>query len=110
MTDLEFVQWDGEVHASLGRNYGQATGTYGKNWVEKNLLGFAMMKSTASIDSLMKIEDIYKKLRSVDWKQLAAAGLVNELDVKQFSWGQILYQKNYIACHSAERIQSFAKK
>ncbi len=102
MTDLEWVQWDGGVHLSNARNYGQSTGTYAKNWVEKNSLGLSILKSTANLKALQQIEEIYKKLRSPEWNQLVQAGVALPLDENRRARGEILYQRNCISCHAVQ--------
>ena len=107
MVDAEWVQWNGGVHVALARNFGQSTGTYGKNWMEYNALGLPMIKSTAKVAELLKIENYYKKLKTPLWDDLVAQGLVAKLNPEKVKRGQLLYNQNCASCHAVQPDFSF---
>lgn len=102
MTEEQFVQWDGSVHASLGRNFGQSTATYAKNWIERDAAGEVRYRSTANIENLAIFEDLYKKLRAPDWSELAKQGLVDPLQPDKVGRGEKIYAQNCISCHAVQ--------
>ena len=110
VTENLWVQWDGAVHASLGRNWGQSTGTYGKNWFEKDSAGVPRIKSTADLDGLYKLEKLYEQLKSPTWDDLVAQGLVSKLDDKKIFAGGLIYEKKCQSCHSIQPAFTTANK
>lgn len=107
MTQEQFVQWNGAVHSSLGRNYGQATATYGKNWVEKDEKGQLRFRSTANVDGLYELERLYDKLRSPRWKDLVDLGIVNPVNDQMAQRGRAHFVRNCAGCHSIEPAWTF---
>jgi len=103
----EFVQWNGAVHHSLGRNYGQATATYGKNWVQKDKKGIPRFYSTADLDGLYNLEKLYDKLNSPSWSDLVALGLAQPPNFNAIARGQNLYSKNCLSCHAVQPSSTF---
>lgn len=108
ISDMEFVQWNGAVHSSIGRNYGQATATYGRNWVEKNKKGKPVFKSTANLDGLFDFEKWYDALEAPKWSDLVNHDLVKEIDIEKAELGKKLYFQNCIECHAIQ--PEFTKK
>ncbi|CAN5728055.1 di-heme-cytochrome C peroxidase [soil metagenome] len=98
----DFVQWNGAVHASLGRNYGQSTATYGKNWVEIGAGLKPRMRSTANVEGLFALEKLYEKLESPRWTQLVALGIAEPLKADRVERGNELFIKNCVSCHAIQ--------
>jgi len=99
----EYTHFIGAIHSSIGRNVGQASGVYAKNWWERGASGEPVLNSTASFEGLQKIENWYKLLRAPEWKDLAATGLVPQLDAAKVERGQKLFNsKNCISCHAIQ--------
>jgi cytochrome c2 len=102
ITQMEFVQWNGAVHSSLGRNFGQSTATYGKNWVEMGAGGKPKFQSTAHVENLYTLERLYDKLTSPSWESLVAAGLAESLDPVRLAKGEKLYSQHCLSCHAVQ--------
>lgn len=101
INELQFVQWNGGVHSSLGRNFGQSTATYGKNWISKDeKTGAPYFESTANIENLFRLEQLYAQLKAPKWSELSERGLVKAIDLARKSRGESLYAQNCASCHA----------
>ncbi len=116
MTEEIFVQWNGSVHSSLGRNLGQATATYGRNWIGLDEKGVPRIRSSAIIEGtkgpsqegVYPLEKAYEKLTSPEWAALVKAGVVPELNQQKARLGQKLFAKNCQSCHAIQPESSVA--
>jgi hypothetical protein len=102
MTDQDWVQWAGNVHSSLGRNIGQATATYGKNWIEKNEEGEPIYRSTANLDGVYELERLYDKLKPPLWNDLVKLRIAEPLDLEKIRQGRIVFKNACQNCHSVQ--------
>lgn len=109
-TKDQFVQWNGNVHSSLGRNFGQSTATYAKNWIESDGAGGARFKSTANVDSLFKLEKKYQTLRSPSWADLVAMGIASPIQQDKADRGAKIYQNQCLSCHALQPSSSAPNK
>ncbi len=107
MTQEQFVQWFGNVHSSIGRNMGQATATYGKNWVEADASGRPRYRTTANLDGVYGFERLYDKLRSPSWNDLVHAGLAEPLAADRVARGKEIFVKDCESCHSIQPESTF---
>lgn len=98
----EFVQSSGNVHNILGRNMGQATGVYGRNWVERLPDGRPVFKSSAKVGDLHRAEADMQLLRAPSWRAMAKDGLVPALDEKKLERGGELYAAHCNGCHAIQ--------
>lgn len=102
MVYQEHVQWNAQVHASLGRNVGAMMAGYGKNWVERSFFGPPKVKTSINIKKVAEIEDLYRKLTPPLWRYLSEAQIVAEIDQVQAKRGQKIYQTQCQSCHAIE--------
>jgi hypothetical protein len=102
VTNMEFVQWAGNVHHSLGRNLGEVNGVYGVNWVEAGTLGVPRFRTSGDVHASHAIEEWLSHLRAPKWQDLASTGLVRPLDPARVTRGQGLFSEKCASCHAAE--------
>ncbi len=99
----EYTHFLGNIHSAFGRNIGQAAGTYAKNWVEKDMNGKIVFKTTSDFAALIKIEETYKTLKAPEWKQFSDLELLPPLDTDLIERGRKVYTaNNCIACHAIQ--------
>ncbi len=110
MTNQNFAQWNGQVHASLGRNVGAMMAGYGKNWVESTLIGTPKVLTTIKIDEVFQVEDLYKKLKAPSWKNVVENKLGYTLDQIKVERGQKLFLQNCQSCHAVQPKLTAANK
>ncbi|RYZ66090.1 MAG: hypothetical protein EOP09_13225 [Proteobacteria bacterium] len=103
MTNLEYAQWNAQVHSSLGRNVGAMMAGYGKNWVDKGWFDLTpTARSSIRIDAVANFEGLYEKLVAPQWAELAEMGVVEPLDPIRVSRGKALYASACLQCHAIQ--------
>lgn len=102
MTNQDLVQWNGEVHASLGRNVGALMSGFGKNWVEHSWIGTPKVMTTVKIGEIYKVEELYKKLKTPAWEDMVDHKLADELDLIKVAKGKELFNQNCQNCHAVQ--------
>jgi hypothetical protein len=100
VTNMEYVQWAGNVHHSLGRNMGEVNGVYGINWVEVGTLGVPRLRTSADVHASHAIEEWLSHLRAPKWQDLANTGLVRPLDPQRVARGESLFAEKCESCHA----------
>lgn len=102
ITEQEFVQWGGNVHSSIGRNIGQSTGVFAKNWFSRNENNQPNFETTANLNGILKFEKLYDKLRAPSWQSLAEKNIVRPLNKEVVKRGRKHYKKHCISCHAIQ--------
>jgi hypothetical protein len=101
MAQQQYAQWDARVHSSIGRNVGAMMAGYGKNWIEVTD-GKIDFKTTVNVDNVVRFEELYKRLKTPLWKDLADQNIVPHLDPESISRGKVIYAKACLSCHSIQ--------
>jgi len=101
MTRLNYVQWFGHIYqkAALGRNMGQAAGSFAKNWAESSN-GKIRYYSTVNPSGVFALESQYPRLQPPLWKDLVFFGLGEPISKERLKRGRKLFMKNCNSCHS----------
>jgi mono/diheme cytochrome c family protein len=99
---MEFVQWTGNTHSSLGRNVGEVTGVYGTNWVEIDAEGRPAFRSSARYDGFRAVEGWLRDLKAPRWRELAARGILPPLDEARVTRGAAIYADRCQGCHAVQ--------
>ena len=102
VTQMEFVQWAGNVHGSLTRNVGEVNGVYGINWVEAAAPGVPLFRSSVDLRASHTIEQWLSELKPPSWRAMARQGLVPPLREKLVQQGSVLFEQKCQQCHAVQ--------
>ena len=99
--ELAWVQSNGSVHSSIGRNVGQAMGTYGGAAVGEDLFGFGGVSTNIPMEDLVYLDEGFTALKAPSWQDPAFEDLLPRLDDTRVSRGRQIYQATCAGCHAS---------
>lgn len=97
--ELAWVQSNGSVHSSIGRNVAQAMGTFGESSLEEDYFGIGGASADLPMYNLVELDEGFTELRAPNWNDPALADLLPELDDAAVERGRILYEDTCAGCH-----------
>ncbi len=97
-SDFEWVQYNSSVHSPIGRNVGQATGTFTQNTLDLSNPYGLIVESSANVENLDALEGWVQSLQSPAWPE----ELFGAIDQQLASQGAALYAENCASCHTLD--------
>ncbi len=99
--DLAWVQSNGMVHGPIGRNVGQAMGTFGQTSLREDILGVGGASTSVPMFALVELEEGFEELRAPRWDDPAWADLLPPLDADAVSRGRGVFEATCAGCHGS---------
>lgn len=97
--ELAWVQSNGSVHSSIGRNVGQSMGTFGDGSLEEDYFGIGGASADIPMYNLVELDEGFTQLRAPNWNDPAFADLLPELDDGALERGREIYASTCAGCH-----------
>lgn len=97
--ELAWVQSNGSVHSSIGRNVGQAMGTFGDGSLEEDYFGIGGASADLPMYNLVELDEGFSALQSPNWDDPAFADLLPALDDDALERGREIYETTCAGCH-----------